>query len=144
MSGQRAVAVRELYCAVLSVLSVMALARLKRPGDRLALCQRAWPWSCSPDGDRGARPIALSAASRGRVRLLGTTSSVCRYRSHSSQRRCFAALALRILKDLAPTRLRLTGATAGFAAGSLEALIIPCIVLSSLRHLWIPVICWCI
>jgi hypothetical protein len=121
-AAQRAFWVRELYCAVLGVLSVIALARLARPGDRLALCPAGMAVVVLLMWILGAA-VLLSAASQSRVHLLlGTTSSVCPFLIAFLAVPLFAALVW-ILKDLAPTRLRLTGATAGFAAGSLGALI---------------------
>ena len=119
---QRAFWLREAYCAALSVLSVWALARLARPGERLGL----WPagiavviaamWLL-------AAAVLWSAAPQSRVHLLlGTTASVCPFLIALLAAPLFVALVW-ILKDLAPTRLRWAGATAGFAAGSLGALI---------------------
>jgi hypothetical protein len=121
-AAQRAFWVREAFCAALGALSVLALARLARPGDRLGL----WPagialviatmWLL-------AAAALWSAVPQSRVHLLvGTTASVCPFLIALLAAPLFVALVW-ILKDLAPTRLRWAGATAGFAAGSLGALI---------------------
>lgn len=119
---QHAFWLREAYCAALGVLSVSALARLARPGDRLGL----WPagiavvivtmWLL-------AAAALWSAVPHSRLHMLvGTTASVCPLLIALLAAPLFVALVW-ILKDLAPTRLRWAGATAGFAAGSLGALI---------------------
>ncbi len=119
---QHAFWLREAYCAALGVLSVLALARLARPGDRLGL----WPagiavvvatmWLL-------AAAALWSAVPQRRLHLLvGTTASVCPFLIALLAAPLLVALVW-VLKDLAPTRLRWAGATAGFAAGSLGALI---------------------
>jgi hypothetical protein len=121
-TAQHAFWVREAYCAALGVLSVSALTRLARPGDRLGL----WPagiavviatmWLLAAAALRSAVP-------QSRVQLLlGTTASVCPFLIALLAAPLFVALVW-VLKDLAPTRLRWAGAAAGFAAGSLGALI---------------------
>jgi hypothetical protein len=121
-AAQRAFWVREAFCTALCTLSVLTLARLARPGDRLGL----WPagiavviatmWLL-------AAAALWSAGPQGRAHLLvGTTASVCPFLIALLAAPLFVALVW-VLKDLAPTRLRWAGATAGFAAGSLGALI---------------------
>ena len=113
-TAQHAFWVREAYCAALGVLSVSALTRLARPGDRLGL----WPagiavviatmWLLAAAALRSAVP-------QSRVQLLlGTTASVCPFLIALLAAPLFVALVW-VLKDLAPTRLRWAGATAGFA-----------------------------
>ena len=121
-TAQRAFWLREAYCAALGVLSVLTLARLARPGDRPGL----WPagiavviatmWLL-------AAATLGSAAPQSRAHLLvGTTARVCPFLIALLAAPLFISL-FWVLKDLAPTRLRSTGATAGFAAGSLGALV---------------------
>jgi hypothetical protein len=114
--------VRELYCASLAVLAVLAVARLARPGARLGLL---------PAGIAAvvlvmwilAATTVLSAASQKRVPLLlGATFAVCPFLIAFISAPLFLSF-LWILKDLAPTRLRWTGAAVGFAAGSIGALV---------------------
>ncbi len=114
--------VREIYCASLAALALLAVARLARPGARLGLL---------PAGV-GAVVLAmwilaattlLSAASQTRVKLLlGTTFAVCPFLIALIAAPLFLAI-LWILKHLAPTRLRRAGAGVGFAAGSIGALV---------------------
>jgi hypothetical protein len=114
--------VRELYCVSLAALAVLAVARLARPGARLGLL---------PAGIAAvvlvmwilAATTLLSAASQKRVPLLlGATFAVCPFLIAFVSAPLFLSF-LWILKDLAPTRLRWAGAAAGFAAGSIGALV---------------------
>jgi hypothetical protein len=114
--------VREIYCASLAALAVLAVARLARPGARLGLV---------PVGVGAvvlvmwilAATTLLSAASQTRVKLLlGATFAVCPFLIAFVAAPLFLSI-LWILKDLAPTRLRWAGAGAGFAAGSIRALV---------------------
>src|SRR5271169_4431658 len=114
--------VRELFCASLGVLAVLCVARLGRPATRLGLL---------PAGIAAVVLIMwilaaislFSAASQSRVHLLvGTTFAVCPFLIAFISAPLFFFF-LWILKDLAPTRLRWAGAGAGFAAGSIGALV---------------------
>jgi hypothetical protein len=114
--------VRELYCASLGALAVLAVARLARLGARLGLLPAGiaavvlvmWILSAT---------TLLSAASQKRVHLLlGATFVVCPFLIAFVSAPLFLSF-LWILKDLAPTRLRWAGAGAGFAAGSIGALV---------------------
>ncbi len=114
--------VRELYCASLGALAVPAVARLARPGVPLGLLPAGivavvlimWVLAAT---------TLLSAASQLRVRLLlGTTFAVCPFLIAFVSAPLFLSF-LWILKGLAPTRLRCAGAGAGFAAGSVGALV---------------------
>jgi hypothetical protein len=114
--------VREIYCASLAALAALTVARLARPGARLGLL---------PAGVGAvvlimwilAAMTLLSAASQTRVELLlGTTFAVCPFLIAFVAAPLFLSI-LWILKDLAPTRLRWAGAGAGFAAGSIGALV---------------------
>jgi hypothetical protein len=114
--------VRELYCASLAVLAVLAVARLARPGARLGLL---------PVGIAAivlvmwilAATTLLSAASQEREHLLlGATFAMCPFLIAFVSAPLFLSF-LWILKDLAPTRPRWAGAGAGFAAGSIGALV---------------------
>jgi hypothetical protein len=114
--------VRELFCASLGALAVLCVARLARPGARLGLL---------PTGIAAvvlimwilAAMSLFSAASQSRVHLLlGTTFAVCPFLIAFISAPLFLSF-LWILKDLAPTRLRWAGAGAGFAAGSIGALV---------------------
>ncbi len=114
--------IREVYCASLGVLAVLLLARLARPGSRLGplpagiavVVMTMWLLAA----------MALSSApAHSRVRLLlGESFAMCPFLIAFLAMPLFLSF-LWILKDLAPTRLRWAGAAAGFAAGSLGALV---------------------
>jgi hypothetical protein len=113
--------VRELYCASLGMLAVLSVARLGRPGTRLALL---------PTGIAVVVLIMLilaaisliSAASRSRVHLLlSRTFAECPFLIAFISAPLFFSH-LWILQDLAPTRLRWAGAGAASAAGAIGLL----------------------
>jgi hypothetical protein len=114
--------VRELYCASLGALSLLVMARMGRPGARLGHL---------PAGIAGvvfimwilAATALVSTSSQKRLPLiLGATFAVCPFLITLVSAPLFLSF-LWILKDLAPTRLRSAGAGAGFAAGSIGALV---------------------
>jgi hypothetical protein len=114
--------VRELYCASLAVLAVLAVARLARPGARFGLLPAGIAvvvlvmWIL-------AATTLLSAASQKRAHLLlGATFAVCPVLIAFVSVPPFLSF-LWIVKDLGPTRLRWAGAASGFASGSIGALI---------------------
>ena len=114
--------VRELFCISLGAIGLMAVSRLGRPGRTLGLVPLglAIPllvmWALALYGLVAVAPIE-------RVPLvLGRTARACSV--------LIALLAcplwfafMAILRSLAPTRLRLAGGAAGFAAGAIGALI---------------------
>jgi hypothetical protein len=113
--------VRETFCASLGVVGIVGIARLARPGRPLGLIPVgvALPviamWAL-------AAAILLSAPSPSRAHLIfGRTARVCPFLIAMIATPPFFALVW-ALRGLAPTRLRLTGGTAGFAAGSIGAL----------------------
>jgi hypothetical protein len=114
--------VRELFCASLGALALLCVVRLGRPGAQLGFL---------PAGIAAvvlimwilAAMSLVSAASQSRVHLLlGSTFAVCPFLIAFISAPLFFAFVW-ILKDLAPTRLRWAGAGAGFAAGSIGALV---------------------
>jgi len=114
--------VRELFCASLGALALLCVVRLGRPGAQLGFL---------PAGIAAvvlimwilAAVSLVSAASLSRVHLLlGSTFAVCPFLITFISTPLFFAFVW-ILKDLAPTRLRWAGAGAGFAAGSIGALV---------------------
>jgi hypothetical protein len=114
--------VRELYCASLGALAVLAVARLARPGARLGLVPASIAAVVLIMWILAATTLS-SAASQIRVRLLlGTTFAVCPFLIAFVSAPLFLSFRW-ILKGLAPTRLRWAGAAAGFAAGSIGALV---------------------
>jgi hypothetical protein len=113
--------VRETFCASLGVVGIVGVARLARPGRPLGLIPVgvALPviamWAL-------AAVILLTAPSPTRADLIfGRTARVCPFLIAMMATPPFFALVW-ALRGLAPTRLRLTGGTAGFAAGSIGAL----------------------
>jgi len=114
--------VRESYCAVLGVLGVITVVRLARPGLRLGLV----PMGIS-DAMIAMRVLAVVTLVAGppqnRARLiLGHTAGVCPFLIALVAAPLLIAL-LWVMRSLAPTRLRWSGAASGFAAGSIGALI---------------------
>jgi hypothetical protein len=114
--------VREAYCAVLALFGFVAVARLARPGIRLGFAPAGVVtvvlvmWTL-------AATVLLRAPAQNRSHLLfGTSAAVCPFLIALVAVPLFIAI-LWVLRDLAPTRLRLAGAAAGFAAGSLGALV---------------------
>jgi hypothetical protein len=114
--------VREAYCAALALLGFAAVTRLARPGIRLGLAPAGvatvvmvmWIFAAT---------VLLRAPAPNRSHLLfGTTAAVCPFLIALVAMPPFIAI-LWVLRGLAPTRLRLAGAAAGFAAGSLGALV---------------------
>jgi hypothetical protein len=113
--------VRETFCASLGVAGLVGIARLARPGRPLGLIPVgvAFPvialWAL-------AGAILLNAPPYSRALLIfGRTARVCPFLIALMATPIFFALVW-ALRGLAPTRLRLTGGSAGFAAGSLGAL----------------------
>jgi hypothetical protein len=113
--------VRETFCASLGVVGLVGMVRLARPGRPLGLIPVgiALPviamWAL-------AGVILLSTPSPSRAHLIfGRTARVCPFLIALIATPPFFAL-IWALRGLAPTRLRLTGGIAGFAAGSIGAL----------------------
>jgi hypothetical protein len=113
---------REAYCLALGFLGLLALTRLARPGTPLGRVPVAIAipvivmWLLAVIALLGVPPQA-------RVPLLvGRTASVCPFLVAAIASPIFVAL-IWAIRGLAPTRLRLTGAVGGFAAGSMGALV---------------------
>jgi len=114
--------VREAFCLGLGTLAITAVARLGRPGVPLGRLGMAVPvplivmWLLAA--------IALfNAPAGGRVPLLlGGSAAACPFRIAVISSPLFLAF-IWALRGFAPTRLRCTGAVAGFAAGALGALV---------------------
>jgi hypothetical protein len=114
--------VRELYCASLGALAVLAVRRLARPDARLGLLPAGIAAVVLVMWILAATTLS-SAASQKRVHLLlGATFAVCPFLIAFVATPLFLSF-LWILKDLAPTRLRWAGAASGSAAGSIGALV---------------------
>ena len=114
--------VREAFCASLGMVGLIGSARLARPGRPLGLIPVgiALPviamWAL-------AGVVLFSTPPPGRALLIfGRTARVCPFLIAMVATPVFFAL-IGALRGLAPTRLRLTGGIAGFAAGSIGALV---------------------
>jgi len=114
--------VRETYCAVLGVLGFMAFVRLARPGVRLGLAPAGIPvaviamWAL-------ACVTLVAAPPQNRAQLIfGHMAAECPSRIALVAAPLFIAF-IWVVRSLAPTRLRWTGAACGFAAGSIGALV---------------------
>jgi hypothetical protein len=114
--------VREAYCAALALFGFAAVTRLARPGIRLGFVPAGigmvvllmWIFAAT---------VLLTAPAQNRSRLFfGATAGVCPFLIALVAAPLFISF-LWVMRDLAPTRLRLAGAAAGFAAGSLGALV---------------------
>ena len=113
--------VREAFCAALAGAGMMGLARLARPGRRLGIVPAAVVipvvamWLL-------AMAVLTAASPPDRLALIvGRTARVCPFLIALLAVPSFIAF-IWLLRGLAPTRLRLAGAAAGFAAGSIGAL----------------------
>ena len=114
--------IREAYCASLALLGFTAVTRWARPGIRLGFVPAGigivvmvmWIFAAT---------VLLRAPAQNRSHLVfGTTAAVCPFLIALVAAPLFIAFVW-VLRGLAPTRLRLAGAAAGFAAGSLGALV---------------------
>jgi hypothetical protein len=112
---------REAFCASLGMAGLLGTARLARPGRPLGSVRVgiALPviamWALAALSLLAAPPPARAHL------IFGQTARVCPFLIAMIATPLFVALVW-ALRGLAPTRLRLTGAAAGFAAGSLGAL----------------------
>jgi hypothetical protein len=114
--------VKEVFCVALVASGLFAVTRLARPGAALAWVQ---PLAAAPILAMWLLAVAvLAAADPGdRTDLIrGVSWTECPYNIVVLSVPVFAAI-LWAMKGLAPTRLRLAGAAAGFAAGAIGALV---------------------
>ncbi len=114
--------VRELFCAGLGAIGALVLGRLGRPGTRLGLLPFGIVALILGMWMLAAHTLLSAPASMREHLLLGDTFKVCPFLIALVAAPLFVAW-LWITKGLAPTRLRRSGAAAGFAAGSLGALV---------------------
>ncbi len=112
--------VREVYCIALAVAGFFAVARLGRPGVRLGwvpfgvIVPVLVMWVLA-----GIALLATPPQAHVRM-ILGESAAQCPFLIALSAVPVFIAY-LWILRSFAPTHLRLAGAAAGFAAGSVGA-----------------------
>ncbi len=114
--------VREAYCAALSIAGVVLATRLARPGARLGLAPAAIIVSVIFMWLLGAWELLHAAPQEREGLIMGQTALVCPFLITLISAPILAAI-LWLMKGLAPTRLRLAGAAAGFAAGATGALV---------------------
>jgi hypothetical protein len=113
--------VRETYCAVLGSLGLVAVIRLARPGVRLGLVPAAIAVAVIAMWILAVMVLLAAPPQRRPHLFFGGTAAICPFLIGLVSAPLFIAF-LWVLRDLAPTRLRLAGAAAGFAAGSFGAL----------------------
>ena len=112
---------KEAFCAALSAAGLVAVARLARPGSRLGWVRVAVAapviaiWLLA-----AAALLAANPQSRAEL-IFGQTARVCPFLIALISTPLFVGI-FGAMRGLAPTRLRLAGAAAGFAAGSVGAL----------------------
>jgi hypothetical protein len=113
--------VREFFCLALGVLGLAAVTRLARPGVPLGRVPAIIPIPVIAMWVLAVIVLAGVPAPGRLPLLLGRSARFCPFLVAFVASPLFAALIF-VLRGLAPTRLRLTGAAGGFAAGSLGAL----------------------
>jgi hypothetical protein len=114
--------VRETFCAALAVGGLMAVTRLSRPGAALTGLR---PMLLAPVLALWllAAVVMLNAEAADRTGLMrGISWTECSGNIALLSMPIFAAIVW-LMKGLAPTRLRLSGAAAGLAAGAVAALV---------------------
>jgi len=114
--------VREAFCVALSGLALLAVHRLARPGQSLGRVPAAVAGIVIAIWLLAVISLAQASPPMRHRLIFGETAAVCPF--------LIALIAvpllvahLWILRGLAPTRLRLSGAAGGFAAGSMGALV---------------------
>lgn len=114
--------IREICCSALAYLGFAAVTRLARPGRRLGFvtasvaCVLILLWAVA------TFDLAMAPAYQRAHLILGATARVCPFLIAVVSAPLFVGYVW-ALRGLAPTRLRWAGAGAGFAAGSLGALV---------------------
>lgn len=113
---------RELFCSALGLGALVCVRRLAHPGARLGLAPAALAAPILLMGLGGAA-VLLEAEPAHRLDLLmGHTARVCSALIALVSVPVFVAV-IWTMRRYAPTRLRLSGAAAGFAAGGIGALV---------------------
>jgi len=114
---------KEAFCAALSAAGLVAAARLARPGARLGWVQAGLAAPVLAMWLLAATGLLMADDVRARSQLIfGQTASVCPLRIALISAPLFAVV-FYAMRGLAPTRLRLTGAAGGLAAGATAALV---------------------
>ena len=113
---------KEAFCTALGAAGLIAVARLARPGSRLGWGRVAVAAPVLAMWLLAAVALRVADAGHRTELIFGQTASVCSLRIALISIPLFAAMFWSI-RGLAPTRLRLAGAAAGFAAGAVAALV---------------------
>jgi hypothetical protein len=114
--------VREIFCSTLSLLGLVATARLARPGTPLGLVPAGLTLAMLGLWALSAVVLVNAPASDRVALLLGHTALVCPPLIALVAIPLFIAF-IWALRGLAPTRLRFAGAAAGVTAGATGALV---------------------
>jgi len=114
--------VREAFCAALAAAGLLGAARLSRPGAPLGLAPAAIAASLLILWALALGQLMVAAPQERLNLVLGQTARVCPFLIAMISTPLFVAI-FRIMRSLAPTRLRLAGAAGGFAAGAMAALL---------------------
>ena len=113
---------REIFCVTLSGVGLLAILRLTQPGRRLGSIAAAIALPVIIMWIVAALVLFVAAPQERMALIVGRTAVVCPLLITSIAVPLFVAFMLAI-RGLAPTRLSLTGATGGFAAGAIAALV---------------------
>jgi hypothetical protein len=113
---------REAFCALLATGALLAVARLGRPGAALKGAKALLAVPIAAMWALGAAVLLAADAGDRPALLAGVSWTVCSTNIALLSMPVFAAMVW-WLRGLAPTRLRLAGAVAGFAAGTTAALV---------------------
>jgi len=113
---------RELFCAALGLSAVSAFVRLGRPGVPVGLSAIGVGLALACMWSMAAVTLGLAPPAQRLPLVLGQTWLVCPFLIALVSAPLFAAF-FTVLRELAPTRLRLAGAAGGFAAGAVGALL---------------------
>ena len=114
--------VKEAFCAALAVGALMAVARLGRPGAPLGGLRPLLALLVAALWMLAAVVLLTADAAERSDLILGISWTECSVNIALLSMPVFAAMVW-LMRGLAPTRLRLAGAAAGFAAGAMGALV---------------------
>lgn len=113
---------KELFCAALVVAGLLAMVRLARPGVRLAWAPALIAAPLLAMWAAGIVELLAVEPEERLPLLLGVSWSECPYNIVVLALPVFV-VAIGLLRRMAPTRLRLAGAAAGFTSGAVGALV---------------------
>lgn len=113
---------KELFCAALVVAGLLAMVRLARPGTRLAWAPALIAAPLLAMWATGILELLAAQPEERLPLLLGVSWSECPFNIVTLALPVFV-VAIWLLRRMAPTRLRLAGAAAGFASGAVGALV---------------------